>query len=135
MEANQNRGVTHKHGNLKEITGKLEEAYTANRTGQYDVAESLFQDVLMQDHNNIEARKGIALCYLKQQNNKAAIDHLKAYVALRPLNTKYAILLADALQAEDRIAEAVNVCLHCLEFINDKDVHNKLLKCLLALPP
>ena len=134
MVANPNRDVTHRHINLKEITGKLEEAYAANREGQYDVAEKIFEDVLMQDSNNIEARKGIALCYLKQRNNKAAIDHLKAYVVLSPRNTKYTILLADALQTEGRLADAVNVCLHCLEFINDKNVHNKLLKCLLALP-
>jgi len=120
--------------NFQKIGKIVQEAYDAFRSGQLDIAERSFLDVLTCDPKNIEAQKGISLCYLKQGNNKAAIDHLKAYVELRPRNTKYTLLLANALQTEHRFADAVNVCLHCLELIDDNSVHNKLLKCLIGLP-
>jgi tetratricopeptide (TPR) repeat protein len=88
----------------------------------------------MHDPENIEARKGISLCYIKRGNNEGAIEHLKKYVELRPKDIRYSLLLADALQREGKFADAVNVCLHCLELVNDKNIHNKLLKCMLGLP-
>ncbi len=136
MDSNQNRNiaVNTTDNNFKKVSVIVQEAYEAYRAGRFDMAERTFLDVLMYDPKNIEARKGISLCYLKQKNNKEAIEHLKAYVQLRPQDTRYTVLLANALQTESRFADAVNVCLHCLGVVNDKTVHNKLLKCLLGLP-
>lgn len=134
MDLNQNEltaGTT--ESTVSHVTFLLKRGYDALRSDQLDSAEKEFLDVLLHHPQNIEALKGASICYLRQGKRRTAIDYLKTYVELNPRNTKYTLILAGMLVKETGPADAVNVCLRCLDSINDKAVHNRLLKSLVAL--
>jgi tetratricopeptide (TPR) repeat protein len=74
----------------------------AMRSGDYQLAEKLFREMLGRDAHDNDARLGLSLALLKQRNLQGAYDHAARVILVDPLSARaHALLGATILVAGD----------------------------------
>ena len=78
--------------------GKLfNRATKAMRSGDYELAEKIYRELLAKDPHDNEARLGLSLTELKQRKLQAAYDNAARVILLDPLSAKAHALLGSAI--------------------------------------
>ena len=75
----------------------LNRATKAMRSGDYELAEKIYRELLAKDPHDNEARLGLSLTQLKQRNLQAAYDNAARVILLDPLSAKAHALLGSAI--------------------------------------
>ncbi|HEY6118461.1 MAG TPA: aspartyl protease family protein [Pyrinomonadaceae bacterium] len=75
----------------------LNRATKAVRSGDYELAEKIYRELLAKDPHDNEARLGLSLTQLKQRNLQAAYDNAARVILLDPLSAKAHALLGSTI--------------------------------------
>src|SRR4051794_37675056 len=76
------------------------EALKAMRSGDYQLAEKMFRDLLLKNPHDTEARLGLSFALYKQRNLQGAYDNAARVIMLDPLSARaHALLGASILGA------------------------------------
>ena len=75
----------------------LNRANKALRSGDYQLAEKIYRDLVVKDAHDKEARLGLSRAQLKQRNLQAAYDNAARVILLDPLSARAHALLGSAI--------------------------------------
>lgn len=78
---------------------KLARAASAMRSGEFEIAEGLYREVLAGDARDVAARLGLSFALYKQRNLRDAFDHAARVVAQDPTSARAHALLGAATLA------------------------------------
>ena len=78
-----------------------------SRMGQWDLAESVYRSVLLEDPNNADAAAGVAAALLARDEPQQALELLESAVRLAPSNDEIPALMGRAHEQSGRSTEAM----------------------------